>query len=178
MSGSSGRFRLTSWAAKASAAVAGVGIVCLVLLYAGLGLEIRTLQRFGPLNDLCVVLQYALALPVVRAFHRMLAPHAPGRIRVATLAAVTGILGTGFLQSLLLTGRMTFAEQVPYVSITVLLIGVWIVITGTLGRRLGRFPFGMPSVWLAALYFGYPVWMYRVGQQFAKPRQQPAGGSR
>lgn len=161
---------MASWAARTSAVAAAVGIGFLVLLYVGLGLGLDALRPFGPLNDVCVALQYVLALPVVRAVHRLLVPHAPARIRIATLAAVVGVLGTAVLQSLLLAGRMAFADQVGYVAITVLLIGVWIVMTGTVGRRLGVLPFGPGSVWLAALYFGYPVWMYRVGQQLSAKR--------
>lgn len=157
----------TAWAAFTSATIAAIGIVCLVLLYVGLGLRLEVLRPFGPLNDICVVLQYVAALPIVVAFHRLLAPHAPIPTRLATLAAVVGIGGTAVLQYLLLAGRMAFVDQVGYVSVTVSLIGVWIVTTGMLGRRYGLIPLKLSLVWLAALYFGYPVWMYRVGRLLA-----------
>jgi len=160
-----------AWAAFASSAVAAVGMICLVLLYVGLGLRIESLRLFGPLNDVCVVLQYVAALPVVVAFHRLLAPRSPGAMRLATLAAIVGIVGTAGFQYLLITGRMAFVDQVGYVSVTVLLIGVWIVTTGVLGRRHGVLPFSARLVFLAALSFGFPVWMYRVGRLFARQQR-------
>jgi len=167
------RFVTAGRAAFLSAAVAAAGIVFLVLLYVGLWLNVDTLLVFGPLNDVCVVVQYLLILPVVFAFHRLLSPHAPGPVRLATVAGLVGLLGTTIFQLLLLTGRMAFADQVGYAAISVLLIGVWILITGVTGRRLAVLPFRLPLVVLAALYFGFPVWVYRVGREL---RRAPGAG--
>lgn len=161
-------------AACASAVVAALGIVSLGLLYAGIIGDIDALLPFGPLNDLCVVLQYLLLLPLVVVWHRALVPHAPARVRLATLAAVIGIAGTTWFQYLLLSGRMPFEEQVPYVSAMVLLIGGWMVSTGGLARRRGALPFGMGLVWLAALYIGFPVWAWRLGRYLQGGLAQPS----
>ena len=50
--------------AYAGAVVSTLGIVFLVALYVGLFTGTESLLIFGPLNDIFVLIQYALALPV------------------------------------------------------------------------------------------------------------------
>jgi hydrogenase-4 membrane subunit HyfE len=84
---------------------------------------------------------------------------------VALLIGVFGIVGFVVFQALLITGVMSFSEQIGYVSASALIFGVWIVITGFLGRRSGRLHNSVAVIILGALYIGYPLWAYRVGQQ-------------
>ncbi|GMR09766.1 MAG: hypothetical protein BMS9Abin28_0586 [Anaerolineae bacterium] len=158
-------FRAAGRSAYVSSAVSAFGIAFLVLLYVGIFASIEPLGVFGPLNDLFVLVQYTLALPVVVAFHRILRPQSPRLSLVAMLVAVVGIVGVVVFQLLLITGAMSFLEQVAYASASILLVGVWIVITGFLGRRSGKLQLSVAAIILGALYFGYPLWAYRVGRQ-------------
>ena len=158
-------FRVAGWSAYVSAVVSAFGIVFLVLLYVGYFAGAEGLLRFGPLSDICGLIQYAFALPIVVAFYRILRPQAPGLSLVAMLIGVIGIVGFVMFQALLITGVMSFSEQIAYVSASGLIIGVWIVITGFLGRRSGRLHLSVPVIILGALNFLYPLWAYRVGQQ-------------
>jgi hypothetical protein len=149
----------------ASSVVAAVGVVFFVLLYVGLFTGAKGLLLFGPANDVCVVVQYVLALPVVFALHRILRRHAPGWSFVAVIVAVVGVLGVVVFQTLLLTGALSFERQIVPASISVLLVGVWILVAGQIGRRSGELPGSIAWIVGAALYFGYPVWIWRVGRQ-------------
>ena len=158
-------FRAAAWGASLGAVVSAFGIVCLGLLYVGFLPHAEGLRRFGPLNDICIVVQYILALPIVVAFHRMLRPHSPRLRLIAMLIALVGIVGVVVFQSLLLTGVMPFLEQVAYASASLLMVGVWIVIIGFVGRRAGLLSISVATIILGALYIGYPLWAYRVGQR-------------
>ena len=158
-------FRSAGKIAYAGAVVSALGIVFLVALYVGLFTGTESLLMFGPLNDIFVLFQYALALPVAVALHQLLGPDSPRLSLVAMLLGIVGIIGVVVLQFLLIIGVMSFLEQVGFVSAAVLVVGVWIVITGFLGRRTGRLPVSVAVIILAALYFGYPLWAMRVGQQ-------------
>jgi hypothetical protein len=152
--------------ALASALVGSVGIVCLVLLYVGLLAPAKKLLIFGPLNDICVLVQYALALPTVLALHRVLRTEAPKASLCAMIAATVGIAGVVVFQGLLLLGLMSFRAQVGGASASVLLVGCWIVMTWAIGRRRGVVPTSPILTLVAALYFGYPVWINSVGKRF------------
>lgn len=163
-----------SLAAQLSAAVAAVGILFLILMYVGLATRTRQLLVFGPLNDVCVLVQYALALPVVGALDRRLtALAAPQRRWLLAL----GLLGCGaavVLQGLLLLGIMSFREQVGYASAAVLLAGVWTALAGLAARRHKVLDVNTRLLVGSALYFGYPLWAFRVSQQL---RTRPEVGS-
>ena len=163
--------------ALASAIVASVGVVCLVLLYIGLLTPVRTLRIFGPLNDLCVLVQYALALPTVLALHRVLRTDAPLSSLGAVITAIVGILGVVVFQALLLLGLMSFRAQVAWASASVLLVGCWIVMTWVTGRRRGVVPASAILTFAAALYFGYPLWIYSVGQRLGPVAPAPAAAA-
>ena len=166
-----GIFGVASKAAYGSAVVSAVGVLFLLLMYAGFLLPAKGLLVFGPLNDACVLLQYLLALPLVFAFHRLPVQVSP-RLRIVALTiGLSGILGAVVLQALLLVGLLSFREQIAYASLSVLLVGVWILLTGllALGSSLGGMTVRLRI--LAALYFGYPFWAYRVGQQLELHRR-------
>jgi len=158
-------FRVAGWSAYVSAVVSAFGIVFLLLLYVGFFGGKESLLIFGPLNDICNIVQYTLALPIAVAFHRLLRDRSPGLSLVAMLIAVVGIVGVVVSQFLLITDVMSISEQLAYASASLLIVGVWIVITGFLGRRSGRLQISVAVIILGALYIGYPLWAYRVGQQ-------------
>lgn len=153
--------------------VAAVGIVFLALLYAGFLLGVDGLLVFGPLNDLLIVVQYVLAIPVAVALHGVLKPHAVRLSGVALLTAFVGIAGVVVFQVLLLTGAMDFTAQAPYASAFLLVAGAWIGMASHVGRRSGRLPLRGPTVVAAALYVGYPFWAIQVGRQLLAPHGLP-----
>src|SRR3990170_3920208 len=121
-------FPAAGWSAYMGAVVSAFGIAFLVLLYVGFFTGAEGLLKFGPLNDICIIIQYVLALPIVVAFHSLLSPQSPRLSLFAMLVAQVGILGVVVFQSLLITGVMAFQEQVVYASTSMLIVGVWIVI--------------------------------------------------
>ena len=72
-------------------------------------------------------------------------------------------------QSLLLLGAMPFRVQMPLASVSILVIGAWLLTTGVWARRAGTLRASTMLLILAALYFGYPFWAYRVAQQLSAP---------
>ena len=70
------------------------------------------------------------------------------------------------LQLLLIFGVLTFAQQVLWLSLAMLLgVGSWLVITGLLARSTGRLPNSVLMSILAVPYFGYPVWAFWLGRR-------------
>lgn len=172
-------FVVGGWAAYGSAAVSALGVLCIVLLYLGLFTRTTALLVFGPLNDVCVAIQYALVLPVVVAVQRITRVRSPRLSVFATALGALGITGILVFQTLFLAGWMSFATQVPFAAASVLTIGVWILLAGAMGRRGNGIGSGVTGEILAALYFGYPMWAYRIGQQLlaraTDPQPDPRG---
>lgn len=158
--------RVAGYGAYSAAVVSTLGIVCLLLLYIGLFTGNEFLIGFGVYNDIAIVVQYLLALPMVAALHRLLRADAPRASAAAALLAVLGIIGVTVFQWLFLTGVISLGQFFLTTGpSTVLMIGSWIVITGFLGRRTGTLHNSKAVIILAALYFAYPVWAFRVGRQ-------------
>ena len=72
------------------------------------------------------------------------------------------------LQWLLASGRMTFAEQIGYVSMSLFAVGVWLVGTGYLAQQAGALPSGLRDGILGAVYVGYPVWALNLGRRLLR----------
>ena len=146
--------RVARWCAYVSGVVCIFGIAFLVAFYTfGPG-------YFGTINDITVIVQYALALPIVITLHRILGPPL-----AATLAGIGGMLAVIVLQILLVADVLSFGEQVGMVIVAFMVILAWFVITGNLGRSNDRVPKGTVLHVLAGLYFGYPVWAFSVGRR-------------
>jgi hypothetical protein len=90
-----------------------------------------------------------------------------GSTRSLLLAAIgaVGIIVTVILQWLLVTGVMTFEQQIAPVSMALLAVGAWMVGTGVLARRTGLLPRGLRDGLLGAVYVGYPVWALGIGRR-------------
>ena len=152
------------WCSIASGIVSFIGIVFLIAMFVGFSTNNLGLPRFGTLNDICVIIQYLLALPITLALHQILKVHAPVLSRAAMLTGIAGILTVGVLQWLLVSGVVTFEEQVGLVMVALLVVGIWLVITGYLGRSTGKLPSGVLISILAAFYLGYPIWAIWLGR--------------
>ena len=168
---------VTGWlrvvgAAMLASGVAAVPMVATLLaMYVGfaLGPDARpTALRLGAINDALAIVVYGLALPVVPAMHVLL--RETGTTRSLLLAAIgaAGILVTMILQWLLVTGALTFEQQIIPVSIALLAVGAWMVGTGVLAQRTGLLPRGLRDGLLGALYVGYPAWAFGIGRRLLR----------
>lgn len=149
----------------ASGIVSFIGIVFLIVMFIGFSTNNLGLQRYGMLNDICIIIQYLLALPITLALHQYLKVHALVLSRAAMLIGIAGILAVVVLQWLLVSGVLTFEEQVGPVMIALLMVGIWLVITGYMGRSIGKLPSGVLISIPAAFYLGYPIWAIWLGRR-------------
>ena len=160
--------RIAGYAALASGLLGIPMVLTLVAMYAGfaMGPDARPLAlRLGAINDALAIAVYGLVLPVVPAMHVLV--RETGNTRSLLLAAIgaVGIVVTMILQWMLVTGVLTFEQQIVPVSLALLGVGVWIVGTGILARRSGFLPTGVRDGLLGASYLGYPVWALKVGRR-------------
>ena len=155
---------IAGWCAYSSAVVSVFGIGLLAMLYV-------TLIAFGDdfgsgrLNDISVIVHYALTLPIALVLRQLLKPYGPGRSLAGMLLGIVGMSAVIVLQMLLVTGVLTFRQQVGFVIVAFIPIAAWFVINGRLGRSSDILPGGMRLQVLAALYFGYPWWAFRLGRR-------------
>jgi hypothetical protein len=149
--------RVAGWLAYASGVASVFGVVFFVAMLAVKG-------PFGRLNDICVMIQYLLALPIPLVLHRFYRANARVYSKLAMLIGTVGMMAVVVLQFLLVAGVLSFSEQVGPVSFAmIVVVGAWLVITGYLGRSKLRHSL-LVSI-LAVPYFGYPVWAIWLGRQ-------------
>ena len=160
--------------AYASGVIAAVAIVLLVAMFASFAVGATSAgMAFGWINDVLVMVAYALAVPIVVPLHLLLRPTAP---RLSALAAVIGMGGFAaivFLQLLLVVGELTFDEQIGPASIVYLFVAAWFVITGYLGSSSGILPRGVLTGILAATYLGYPIWAIWLARHLLRRAETP-----
>lgn len=149
-----------------SGIISAVGVVFFIAMYAFFLTSRQELgMRVGMINDICVALQYLLAIPVALALHRILGEYNPVWMRVATITGVAALLLTVVLQLLLIFGALTFEQQLPWIALAMIVgIGSWLVITGLVARASARLPNSLLMSGLAVPYFGYPLWAFWLGQ--------------
>lgn len=150
-----------------SGIISAIGVVFLIAMFALFATPLKSLGlTFGLLNDICVALQYLLTIPIALVLHRVLSPHNPTLLRIATGVGITAMLIIIALQLALIFGALTFEQQVPWVSLAMLGgVGAWLVITGWVARSTGRMPNSMLMSVLAIPYLGYPVWAFWLGRR-------------
>lgn len=157
--------------AIASGIISAVGVVFLIALYVlafatpfmALGLT------FGMLNDITAAIQYLLTIPIAVALYRILLPHNPRRIRVATVVGISMMIVVIALQMLLVLGTVTFQQQAVWVSLALFLgVGSWMVTTGSIARSTGRLPNSVRMSWVGATWIGYPVWAFWLGRRLLR----------
>ena len=154
--------RVAAWCAYASGVVSIFGIAFLIA-FVILG------DPMGRLNDIAVIVQYALMLPIAIALHQILRPHNPGLSLTALLIGIPGMLAVIILQILLVSGVMPFSVQIVPVVISFLVVLAWFIIVGILGRSTEKLPKGMLLHVLAGLYVGYPIWAFSLGRRLRSP---------
>ena len=150
-----------------SGIISAIGIVFLVALYVlAFATPLKTLgYTFGMLNDICVAIQYLLTIPIALALYRILLPHNAPLIRIATIIGIGAMVAVIVLQLQLVFGVVTFRQQVAWVSLAILVVGAWLVITGLVARSTGRLPNSVVMSAIAVPYFGYPVWAFWLGRR-------------
>ena len=165
-------FRISGWSAIASAIIGAVAIVFLLLFFAG-QFNVRQLTglfggrtkllRFGYYSDILILIQFVLLLPVVAAIHRILARHAPRFAWIDTVVAIVGIALIESFQWRFVTRKMSFDDSMGYVTLGLLVTGVWMLLSGYRLQASGQFRRGILWGVLALFYFGLPLWTFVVG---------------
>ena len=141
--------RLVSGSLMVSAIAAAVGIVFLILFFSGAG------GFFGPLNDISVVIQYSLMIPIMSYIHRLLPSGQSIKLQVMGFG---GVLAVIVLQTMLVVGLLPFQRQIIMVIPAFLVVTVWFACIEKAGREEPRLPKGRMQAILAGLVFGYPFW--------------------
>ena len=149
-----------------SGIVSAIGVVFLIAMFVLFATPLKELGlTFGLLNDICVAVQYLLTIPIALALYRILLPHNPALIRLATIVGIAMMLVVIGLQLALIFGVTTFEQQVVWVSLAMIVgVGSWLVITGLVARSAGRLPNSVVMSAVAVPYFGYPVWAFWLGR--------------
>lgn len=149
-----------------SGIISAIGVVFLITMFALFATPLKELGlTFGLLNDICVAVQYLLTIPIALALYRILLPHNPALIRLATIVGIAMMLVVIGLQLALIFGVTTFEQQGVWVSLAMIVgVGSWLVITGLVARSTGRLPNSVVMSAVAVPYFGYPVWAFWLGR--------------
>lgn len=159
---------ITINAAYASGILAAVGLVFLILFFTGLPV-------FGPLNDIAVIIQYLLLLPIMFRIHSMLVTRSQ-KLRAAALAVgLAGAIAVIILQSMLVLGLVPFRQQITLVIPAFLICMLWFVLVERLGGSQGFVPEGTFLSVMAGLVVGYPFWAFKLARNL---EAQSEGGSR
>ncbi len=150
--------------------ISAIGFVLLIIMYVLFARSQMALgQQFGMFNDILIGLQYLLTIPVALALYRMLKAYNPALMRIATIVGVIAMLVVVALQLLLVTKVLTFEQQVPWVSLAMLLgVGFWLIATGLVARSVKWLPNSLLMSIIAVLYFGFPIWAFWLGRHLLK----------
>lgn len=147
--------------------VAGaVGVVFLGGMFTAFAVGAQALgERLGWINDVLVLVAYGLAIPSVLAVRTWLLPSAPRLANVTAAIGVASCAAAVVAQALLVTGVVTFDQQIGAASIIFLTLGAYFLPVGWAGRRSGALRVGPWTGLAATLYVGYPLWAIRIGRQ-------------
>ena len=155
--------RLAGLTSIASSAIAAVAVVLLFAMYIAFALGATPAgETIGGINDTLTLVAYLLAVPGVLASAALLRVRRPGLVVPWALVAVVAIAAIVVLQWQLVTGALTFEQQIGPVSVALLALGTWFVVSAYLG--VGLLPYGVGLGVLAALYVGYPLMAFRLGR--------------
>jgi hypothetical protein len=163
--------RLAGCASIASGLLGIPMVATLLAMYGGfaLGPDARpTALRLGTINDALAIVVYGLLLPVVPVMHELVRETGATRSLVIAVVGAVGIVVTMVLQWLLVTGALTFQQQIVPVSVALLTVGAWMVGTGLLARRAGVLPNGLRNGLLGASYVGFPMWAFGLGRRLLR----------
>jgi hypothetical protein len=149
--------------------------VFLVAMYASFAIGAMSQGLvFGWVNDVLAIISGLLMLPVAVAVHLLIRSGAPRLSRLALLIGIGANVAIVILQSMLVLGALTFAEEIGPVLGAFLFLAVWFVMTGYLGSRSGVLPRGVRMSLLAVTYVAYPIWAIWLGRHLRRAGGAPA----
>ena len=90
---------------------------------------------WGPLSDICPIVQMLALLVVVQALYRLDRSGAALLERMTYLIGIVGTLGVSILQLLLVVGVISFEQEIGPMLIATAVVGVWLILVHYLGRR-------------------------------------------
>jgi hypothetical protein len=162
--------RVAATGLRVSAVTGAVGLGFLIGMFAAFAAGARsTGMALGWINDVTGVVTLPLAVPGMLALHARIRPQA-GAAGDAVLVLGVGSAGAiSLLQLLLVTGRLTFEEEIGPVSIGFLVLAVWFIASGRMASKAGVLPGGGRLGVLAATYAGYPIWAFRLARALEDP---------
>ncbi len=159
--------RVAGLASVASAVIAAVAVILLILMFGAFGAGATSAgQAVGAINDVLTLVAYLLAAPGVVATWALLRQRRPVLAGIGALLALGAIAAIVVLQWQLVSGALTFDQQIGPVSVAFLILGAWFVLSAHIGA--GLLPYGVGIGVMAALYFGYPVLAFRLGIPFVE----------
>ena len=118
-------------AALVAAVATVVGAVTLVLFFA-------KGQPWGTINDVSSIVLMLAMVPVAMAIASIHAYRGASSAAIAVLG-ITGMVGACVTQALLLAGRRTYEELLPWTLGFGAVVGVWYILIGLAGVRLSLF---------------------------------------
>jgi hypothetical membrane protein len=143
--------RVVEWGLYGSAAAGVIGIVYLVGFFAsGVG-------ELGTANDVAVIAQYLLMIPMALALHRAISQHGTVVMPVALAVGVAGMIGVAALQGLLVANVLALEIYLVVVNIAFIVVLGWLL-TLKRGARGSVMPESTALTLLAGLYVAYPFW--------------------
>lgn len=145
-----------------------VGIAFLFKFYS----DLEKNGRFGPLNDIMVIIQYLLMVPIAVYLYRILRLVDQRRALNNLLVGLFGMAVVIFLQLLLVLGIISFAVQIGFVLVGFFIVLAWFLLNRSLSQETedvsSLIPQGKTLTILAGLVFGYPFWAYKFGRKLLK----------
>jgi len=132
--------RNAGWAAYVSGIAAILGMVSLILFFALEAPQATGTHFWGPVSDICPIVQMVSLLVVARAFYLMQRSSVPRLSLIAGAVGIAGMLGVALLQLLLIAKVIPFEQEVGPVVLATGVVGVWLILVNNLGRRQGSLP--------------------------------------
>ena len=108
-----------------------VGAITLVLFFA-------KGQPWGTINDVSSIVLMLATVPVALAIASIHSYRGVSSAAIAVLG-ITGMVGASVTQALLVAGRRTYEELLPWTLGFGAVVGVWYLLIGLAGIRLGLF---------------------------------------
>jgi hypothetical protein len=136
-------YRLASWSTWVSLVALVISGVALAIFFAGPG------EPFGSINDAFIALALVALIPAVLAVDRLAGSHGAPIVRIATVAAIAGIVLAAVGQVLLILRVITLEDSYITGGLGILPVLAWILLVAVLALGPGILPALVG--WLAAL---------------------------
>lgn len=143
-----------TWALVSGVAGVAANVLLVAFFVVALGLGLAQYGWLGTVNDAAIMVQFLAFVPVALALPGWL-PQARS-VRIATAAAVIGMVFVGVLQLLLIVRVLTFDVQVLLVVAAFLPVYGWVLAVSSVGHRSGTLPRSVTRFGLV-LGVGFPV---------------------